>query len=299
MDTAWFAVDRDGHVAVFETGEAGAAPKEAYIGEDHYGLLDEVRTTMPRGDAVFDLAGYRRSNAESHIVPRGTSEVLVFLRDAESLKDRLDAIGAKPLRTSEGAGFLVPQAFPNKTFFDDIHARNLCLGCFFDYQEEAEIAEHGLYRFAHAEDWISGPYALVTRPDAPVKVDELPADVTSKAILFDGRFADAPSVQPAELWESESWQPAWLARDGKTVRPFRGREKEVDEVYPELATSEEHVLIREPLESVARGVLYSPRAAEVDEDAAGAPYRKAGSRPPATLPASAAEPTKKPWWKLW
>lgn len=285
MDTAWFAVDRDGHVAVFETGEAGAAPKEAYVGEDHYGLLDEVRTTMPRGDAVFDHAGYRRSNTQPHIVPRGTSEVLVFLRDAESVKDRLDAIGAKPLRTSEGAGFLVPEAFPNKAFFDEIHTRDLCLGCFFDYQEESDIAEHGLYRFAHAEDWISGPYALVTRPDAPAKVDELPADVSSKAIVFDGRFAEAPSVQPAELWESESWQPAWLARDGKTVRPFPGREKEVDEIYPELSTSEEHVLIREPLAGVPRGVLYAPAVAA---ETTGAPY------PPASAAAQ-----KKPWWKLW
>ena len=297
MDTAWFAVDRDGNVAVFETGEAGAAPKAAYIGEDHYGLLEELRATTPRTAAIFDLDGYRKSNPQSHITPRGTWEVLVFLRDGEAVKDRLDAIGAKTVAVSEGAGLLVPNAHSNKAFFDDIHARDLCLGCFYDYEEESDVAEHGLYRFAHAEDWISGSYALLTRPGTPVNVDDLPADLTSKAIVFDGRFADAPTVQPAELWESESWGPAWLARDGKTVRPFPGREKELDEVYPELATSEEHVLVREPLQTVGPGVLHVPRTPKVTDRAPAAPYREPPPRAPAPAPASA--PEKKPWWRVW
>jgi len=297
MDTAWFAVDRDGNVAVFETGEAGAAPKVAYIGEDHYGLLEELRATPPCTAAVYDLEGYRTSNSQSHVTPRGTRDVLVFLRDAETEKDRLDAIGAKAVAVSEGAGFLVPHAYPNKAFFDHIHARDLCLGCFYDYEEESDVAEHGLYRFAHAEDWISGPYALLTRPEVPVKVDDLPADLASKAIVFDGRFADAPTVQPAELWESESWGPAWLSRDGKTVRPFPGREDELDEVHPELATSEDHVLVREPLRTVVPGVLHAPRAPKVMERAPAAPYREAPGRAPA--PALPSAPEKKPWWKLW
>ncbi len=48
MDTTWFAVDRDGHVAAFESGEAGAVPKEAYLGED-YPPLDDLPVT---GEAV-------------------------------------------------------------------------------------------------------------------------------------------------------------------------------------------------------------------------------------------------------
>jgi hypothetical protein len=35
MDTTWFAIDRDGHVAVFDSGEAGAVPTAAYLGEDY------------------------------------------------------------------------------------------------------------------------------------------------------------------------------------------------------------------------------------------------------------------------
>jgi hypothetical protein len=41
MDTMWFAVDRDGHVAVFDSGEAGAVPTEGY-NEDWGPILDEL-----------------------------------------------------------------------------------------------------------------------------------------------------------------------------------------------------------------------------------------------------------------
>jgi hypothetical protein len=41
MDTTWFAVDRDGHVAVFDSGEAGAVPVDGYH-EDWAPILDEL-----------------------------------------------------------------------------------------------------------------------------------------------------------------------------------------------------------------------------------------------------------------
>ncbi len=41
MDTTWFAVDRDGHVAVFDSGEAGAVPIDGYT-DDFAPILDEL-----------------------------------------------------------------------------------------------------------------------------------------------------------------------------------------------------------------------------------------------------------------
>lgn len=298
MDTAWFAVDRDGHVAVFETGEAGAAPKEAYLGEDYFELLDALQTGEPRGAAVFDLAGYRRSHARPHVEPREGMEVLAFLRDAEPFAERLEAAGAVRVATTEGAGFMVPSALRHKALLDEIHARDLCLGCFFQVVAETPVAEHGLYRFEHTDDWISGPYALVIRPENPARIDELPRSLAENAIVFDGSFAEGPSLQPAELWESDSWGPVWLASDGRTVRPFPGREEELDEVAPELEASGEHVLVREPLAGVGRGHLYAPAKADDDAEDHGSRAASADARAPAsaTAPAGGA---KRPWWKLW
>ena len=56
MDTAWFAVDDDGHVAVFDTGEAGAVPTLAYVGEAHHDWLEALQA---RGAQIYDLAGHQ------------------------------------------------------------------------------------------------------------------------------------------------------------------------------------------------------------------------------------------------
>jgi hypothetical protein len=42
MDTCWFAVDDEGRVAIFESGEAGAVPTDAYLGEEGIGLALRV-----------------------------------------------------------------------------------------------------------------------------------------------------------------------------------------------------------------------------------------------------------------
>lgn len=70
MDTIWLAIDADGHVAVFESGEAGAVPTAAHLGEDYQDLLDAVLavggddpgpTFDGDDDAAFDddLDGHR------------------------------------------------------------------------------------------------------------------------------------------------------------------------------------------------------------------------------------------------
>src|SRR5688572_22263668 len=43
MDTFWFAVDRDGHVAMFSSGEAGAVPVEGYLGEEWGETLEGLK----------------------------------------------------------------------------------------------------------------------------------------------------------------------------------------------------------------------------------------------------------------
>jgi hypothetical protein len=56
MDTMWFAVDRDGHVAVFESGEAGAVPDEAYLGEEYFEAVQAVATSDDDDEEIADLS---------------------------------------------------------------------------------------------------------------------------------------------------------------------------------------------------------------------------------------------------
>ncbi len=64
--------------------------------------------------------------------------------------------------------------------------------------------------------------------------DKLPAEIRERASRFDGRWSDVVEIQPAEHWECGGWEPAWLAMDRKTVRPFADRAEEYAEAAENL-----------------------------------------------------------------
>src|SRR5688500_5905944 len=66
MDTIWFAVDRDGHVAVFSSGEAGAVPGDAYLGEDGEGIADDVFGGGATTESVF-VRGVGEAGRAAHV----------------------------------------------------------------------------------------------------------------------------------------------------------------------------------------------------------------------------------------
>jgi hypothetical protein len=89
----------------------------------------------------------------------------------------------------------------------------------------------------------------MTQPSVPVHVDQLPAALRDRCLLVrfsQVRFDQAEAVQPAEFFTCEFWSPeyqvAYLAADGRTVRPVPGKEGEFAAfvegfraVYPALA----------------------------------------------------------------
>jgi hypothetical protein len=118
-----------------------------------------------------------------------------------------------------------------------------------------------VFRYEHTtENWISGPYQLATRPSHPLHADALPAKVAEHCVRVERPFRDTLSLNPPEHWQCESWEPAWLDSDGKTVHVFPGREKDFEEVAKNL--DPEYVV-------------------------AGAPENGHGGTP------------RKPWWKFW
>ena len=72
MDTAFFAVDRDGHVAHFATGEGGALPFDASL-EDPWAVMQRLGKLLPRTEVVFDLKAASRCEQKRAVLPRATS----------------------------------------------------------------------------------------------------------------------------------------------------------------------------------------------------------------------------------
>jgi hypothetical protein len=97
-----------------------------------------------------------------------------------------------------------------------------------------EQARSGVFVFDYLEGWLElyYPYALQHRPEKPLHVDELPPAVRKrvKAVrLASADFSSAEYVQPLGDVECDFWWSegvAYIAADGKTVKPMPGREAE-------------------------------------------------------------------------
>ena len=151
MDLFWYAIDREGHVARFNTRENGHAPRGA----------EEASVIGDLWDAAHGRASHRQ------------------LDDSE------------------------------------IAAR---LGFF-------------LYEYGYDYDPIA-PYDRRVRPESPIHIDQLPPAMREicKRVLFEGvSFTESERIQPLEYFACSYWygndRVAYLAEDGKTVRPIPGMEE--------------------------------------------------------------------------
>lgn len=252
MDTGWFAVDRDGHVAYFESGEAGAVPTDAFL-DDHVETLEQLEN-VPLVEA---LAEVRPGTHVDYCL--GT--LVMLLADGAQPPD-----GAVAVTTSHGRGWRVDMP-------DDrckaLHARGGCAGCanasLVD-DEFVDAGRRGLYVYDHDAsngNGIAGAYSRTSSPAQPATAAALPAEVTERAVRFDGRFAETIAIQPVEHWPSEAWGASYLASDNRTVAAIPGKEEE-----------------------------YAKEVAEMG-DIDGWTITRPGALPPAQARAVA----KRPWWK--
>jgi hypothetical protein len=252
MDTYWFAVDRDGRVAVFDSGEAGAVPASAGVQEDR-SLLEQFAAAAPWSLAEFQRAlGDADPSSEPHpaleaeLTERAVGQddeedmfdfdstwTLMFLESAEPLRQEIDRRAAVALPATEGVAVLVKNL--TRPLADRLHQAGACLGCFgpYDYEELPTLL--GLYAYDHScENWISGPYDRRGVPIRDLRADQLPPEVREQVegMRFASLcFAEAEQIQPVDHADCHSWQSAYLDLDGKTIRPLPGREDEFREQY--------------------------------------------------------------------
>jgi hypothetical protein len=222
MDTSWFAIDNDGHVALFKSGEAGAVPEAAHLGDDDWPLQDAIMA-LPTTGCRVDPNGQRSLQGPVHVVVGEnippTWPLDMFLSDLVPSEDLLARLEPEPLEATYGRAVRIRTR--DRAALAELHARDACLGCYWSGARHEEIAAHGVYRYEHTcENWISGPYARAVVPVKPLAIDKVPEIVRARAIAFDGRFADTPRLQPAQHWVCRSHEGVWLALDGRTVRPF-------------------------------------------------------------------------------
>src|SRR5262249_52341649 len=142
MDTCFFAIDRDGHVAVFDTGEAGAVPVKALSGDSAYSLRQQL-ATLPRTEVIHDRQGRVTPGQRSELFNehRGGMGLpyptLMFLTSLDTVQDEIAAGRAVEVPASEGVAVLFQQM--SAELAKRLHDSGACLGCSLYFQgEESE-----------------------------------------------------------------------------------------------------------------------------------------------------------------
>jgi hypothetical protein len=252
MDTLWFAVDKDGNVAVFESGESGAVPEDAFA--DQYGEFEgfsEACAKIERRGVLLDIEEAREPGADegdggadsdyldsAYFEDGSTAHVLVFLRSGEAARPDIDAGIARELKAVEGVAVHYPQLTEERA--RALRASPDYVGSKF-YDPRGELVEdeeynpfpaRGFYCYDHlCENWIAGPYGRSSVPERPLKLEELPApfrDAVGAMRFTRLSFAETRTIQPVEHTECGSWEPGWMDSEGE-YHAFEGREDEFEE----------------------------------------------------------------------
>jgi hypothetical protein len=250
MDTDWFAVDPDGHIAMFHSGEAGAVPVDATATEDD-SLLDRLPGLVPDSEVVYDADG-RRTPREGSEWPQasvwsGEETVLLFLSSLKPVLKVISAGRAVEVRATQGKAVLLRH--PTEEELQHYHDLPEFRGSYDLYLSEDETepsspARLGLYEYGHlTENWISGPYGREMVPAQPLHIDQLPPNLRRKLgqlRLNNVRFADMAHIQPVEHAECESWESAYLDVNCQRIRPIPGKEEEYAEHFEDYYADSEY-----------------------------------------------------------
>ncbi len=219
MDTTWFCIDGNGHVAVAETWEAGALP-EAWRGRQDGG--DDVLTYLQRYGPPVDPRAFTTDPPQdgtpvglSHPSPTpGRYWELLLSVAHPRVRDLIP--GALPVHTTHEHWVSAMGPMPVEVIADLLERGFVTGGWSGGTWRPSWF---GLYQYEHDsryENTRSGPYVLEgQRPRTPLHADALPAELRALAIrLTEIRFARDDRFQPITHVPCVSHQSVWVDLDG-------------------------------------------------------------------------------------
>ncbi|MCB9760728.1 MAG: hypothetical protein H6739_12875 [Alphaproteobacteria bacterium] len=206
MDTEWFAVDQDGHVARFDTGEDGALPVYAATG---FGPAD------PNFDAALlnaAMAAHHYAASPEALAPHleearrpGARErPLLIVEDVQDVMDRV-VDGTLLILRREAPAALLPRERLSEALAAELGARPT-VRCAIAEEEVYDLIHEepgpsmGLYRFGRDHGDEPGHYTLDDAPDTPLRLDTLHPALTAplEAVRLGLRFPEVDEVHLAD-----------------------------------------------------------------------------------------------------
>lgn len=201
MDTEWFAVDDDGHVAVFDSGEGGAVPRGI-----EEGARDDLaeRICFDHGDWLWSQAAMRGLHARAS----RDHEIIAFVRADRRDRLRPPRRAGRPFQDMDG--LLVPASWwswgePSHQDLALLHSSDACAGCF--AMNNDFWGRLGIFEYECPQD--VSPYVRTGAPARPLDLVDLPPplrDLLGRARIPGARFAEAAAIQPLEHLACATWQ---------------------------------------------------------------------------------------------
>lgn len=245
MDTRWFAVDRDGHVASFDSGEDGAVPQRAAsgggAGEPSFDVWPLYACALARWITRDGLARTEGAVDESvATIERVRSRVVIaYARSEDGYRTQLPACEAEK-RIPEASRWVLRESEPrivaSREPLDPVviraldDERELALvfdeRAVFEHQSSwADDEDSGMYEYAHsARGEGSGEYARRRAPEEPLSIAAL--DERTRAALvglvLPLSFDEASAVQLADHMseaECHRWGETPLKYDDAHPKP--------------------------------------------------------------------------------
>ena len=254
MDTEWYAVDSEGNVGRFETGEAGAAPNSAMAYRDEAPTVADILRALPPdsgveydiddlvaipGGPVFNFGwGTQRFETASFSDARSCYSILMWLAD-----ERL--IGVRRVGTTQtGSGVWVRlmslgrqtdsvtvERIPNSKYALGYTEDPVPVGTLQQWIQDGLVLKAwvnhrlsssriGIYQYEHGFG-IAGPYLRDSVPRRPLKLDQIPEGLRQiiESTRFERRsFERDAAIDPREAGECSSWDSAWVGLDGVVHR---------------------------------------------------------------------------------
>jgi len=223
MDTIWFAVDKNGHVGMFTSGEAGAVPLESEAGNCGPHIeYDKLGAVATRQDSTLNLN--LRMFMKHPLLLKG--KVATW----EELPDKIYCLVLRhttPLKMKHAPDSITT---PDGTFSEMYRCDKLDLLKRYDSGEITHIWADttlieliGVFEYSQGEkweSWIAGPYERERAPLKPITISDLSPDTYSKPIVLkDSDFTTDLKIQPAESIPCQFWNNEFVSIDERTIRP--------------------------------------------------------------------------------
>lgn len=250
MDTQWYAVDKDGNLAHFSTGEAGSAPSSAMNSADPDSSFDvaKIVTELPSdcavnyevddlvamvGGPVFDFSWHSRQYESASFSDAASCYCVLMLLASEAKLNELREKALIKRRAAWGRNESVKSIarIVNSKHILAYMDGPLPVGTLQSWVQDQLILKAwvnhplsasriGIFEYDHGEvfeNWISGLYLRDGVPANPLNVRDLPP---SLRIFFESTrfakrsFAKDSAIDPREAGECISWEPSWVGLDG-------------------------------------------------------------------------------------